>query len=149
KERDEILTHFRDTHWYPFVYFALWQGPRPSESIALRRQDVDLVRGTVEIRRSRVYSSEAKTKTKKSKRTIRLHPGTASVLRAVWPTDEKAEDYVFTTPGGSPINEQNFQQRVWSPALRSLGIRDRGFRACRSTYCSTMISLGKKVAFVA
>jgi integrase len=101
------------------------------------------------IRRSRVYSSEAKTKTRKSKRTIRLHPGTIHVLRSVWPIHTKPEDYVFTTPGGSPINEQNFLQRVWSPALRRLGLRDRGFYACRATYCSTMISLGKKVAFVA
>ena len=75
---------------------------------------------TVEICRSRVYSSEAKTKTRKSKRTIRLLPGTAGVLRAIWPTDGTGEDYVFTTLGGSPINEQNFQQPVWSPALRIL-----------------------------
>lgn len=149
EERDKILEHFRGTHWFAFVYFAVWQGTRPGEAIALRRLDLDLDRGTALIRRSRVYTSEAATKTRKSKRTIRLHPGTIRVVRSVWPIHTKPDDYVFTTPGGSPINEQNFQQRIWSPALRRLGLRDRGFYACRSTYCSTMISLGKKVGFIA
>lgn len=147
--RAKILTHFRGTHWFAFVYFAFWQGPRPSEAIALRRQDLDLDHGTAVIRRSRVYGSESKTKTRKSKRTIRLHPGTIRVLRGVWPIHSKPDDCVFRTPGGAPINEQNFYQRIWLPALRRLGLRERRFYDCRATYVSTMISLGKRVAFVA
>ena len=43
---------------------------------------------------------------------------------------------------------QNFYQRVWLPALRRLGIRERPYYNTRHSYVSFMISIGKKVAFV-
>lgn len=151
EERQAILEHFRGTPWYPFVYFSFWQGTRPSEAIALRRSDVDLVRATVSIRRSRVNGKEDRTKTKKSERTVRLYAGTVQVLKEAWPDDAKEDDYLFTTQTGAPITQDNFYDRVWVPALTELGVRLRkdGFYQTRHTYVSYMLSIGKKVAFVA
>jgi integrase len=149
-EREAILEHFRaeKPEWYPFVYFQFWQGARPSEATALRRRDVDLAQGTFRVHRSRVGGAEARTKTKKSKREPRFHPGTVRVLRSAWPLGTKPDDYVFTTPRGTPVSEDNFQSRVWLPALRALKVRERPFYNTRHSYISTMISLGKKVGFV-
>jgi integrase len=134
--------------WFPFVSFQFWQGTRPSEAIALRRPDVDLAKGTFQVRRSRVGGTGARTKTKKSKREPRLHPGTAKVLRGVWPLDTKPDDYIFTTPRGAPADQDNFQSRIWLPTLRALKLRERPFYNTRHSYISTMISVGKKVGFV-
>ena len=48
EERELILEGFRTKrpHYYKFVFFQFWQGTRPSESTALRREDIDLRYGT-------------------------------------------------------------------------------------------------------
>jgi integrase len=75
EEREIILEAFKSKrpHYYRFVFFHFWQGPRPSESTALRREDVDLRYGTARIHRSVVDGHEAGTKTVRSNREIRLH----------------------------------------------------------------------------
>jgi integrase len=64
EEREIILEAFRTKrpHYYKFVFFHFWQGPRPSESTALRREDVDLRYATANIHRSLVQGHEAGTK---------------------------------------------------------------------------------------
>ena len=44
EEREIILEAFRTQrpHYYPFVFFQFWQGARPSEATALRRENIDL-----------------------------------------------------------------------------------------------------------
>jgi len=74
--------------------------------------------------------------------------GAIRSMRSVWPIGAKPDDYVFTTPRGVPIEQDNFQGRIWLPALRALGIRERPFQNTRHSYISTMISMGKKVGFV-
>ncbi len=149
-ERSLILDYFRrhKGHFFAFVSFSLFQGTRPSETVALRRRDVDLRYGTVRIHRSRVASNEAKTKTRKSKRTIRLHSPTIRILRDAWPIHANPDDYVFTTPTGAPIDQGNFYKRIWLPALRKLGLRERAFYNCRHSYISYLLSLGKSLALV-
>jgi integrase len=70
EEREIILEAFRTQrpHYYPFVFFQFWQGARPSEAMALRREDIDLRYCTAQIHRSRVQGSEAGTKTVRSNR---------------------------------------------------------------------------------
>ena len=149
EERRLILDHFQGSHWYPLAYFLFFQGARPSEAVALRRRDVDLHHGVVYIRRSRVQSDEGKTKTKKSRRTVRLHPDTITVLRDAWPIDAEPDDYVFTTPTGAPVDQANFQKRQWRPMLRCLGLRERPLYNTRHSYISYLLSIGKRPSFVA
>ena len=69
-ERETILEVFNSKrpHYYPFVYFQFWTGARPSETTALRWQEVDLRYGRARFERSRVQGNEAGTKTMRSKR---------------------------------------------------------------------------------
>jgi integrase len=154
EERDNILEAFRMSpsarrrHFYPFVVFHFWQGPRPSESTALRRQDLDLKYGTARIHRSRVQGHEAGTKTKRSNREIRLHANVVEVLKVHEPLRIEPGDYVFTTPEGTPIDEQNFVNREWMPVLRAKNIRPRPFYNTRHSYASFLYSIGARSGFI-
>jgi integrase len=87
EERETILEAFKTKRPqnYRFVFFQFWQGPRPSESTALRREDVDLRYATARIHRSRVQRREAGTKTVRSNREIHLHDNVVEVLKEETP----------------------------------------------------------------
>ena len=70
------------------------------------------------------------------------------VLKAHKPLHVLPDDYVFTTPEGTPIEEERFYRREWLPMLRRLNIRPRPFYNTRHSYTSFMLSVGGKIAFV-
>ena len=150
EERERILDWFfrQRSKYHSFVYFRFWTGTRPSEAIALRWGDVDLRNRRIRIRRSRVLGEDGRPKTGRSKRDVLIHEGLERVLRAHMPRRPAPEDFVFTTPGGAPIDEENFLRREWLPALRALRIRPRPFYNCRHTYISTLLAAGAKPLFV-
>jgi len=150
EEREMILEEFRTKrrHYYRFVYFHFWQGPRPSESTALRHMDMDLRHGTALITKSRVGGKEAGTKTERSNREINLHDNVVKTLGALMPLHPKPEDYFFTTPSSAPISEDNFYHREWLPILRGKGIRPRPFYNTRHSYVSFLFSNGASSGFI-
>ena len=150
EERERILAWFfrQRSKYHAFVYFRFWTGTRPSEAIALRWGDVDLRNRRIRIRRSRVLGEDGRPKTGRSKRDVIIHEGLERVLRAHMPRRPAPEDFVFTTPGGAPIDEATFLRREWLPALRALRIRPRPFYNCRHTYISTLLAAGAKPLFV-
>jgi integrase len=115
EEREIILEAFRTKkpHYYKFVFFHFWQGPRPSESTALRREDIDLRYATAHIHRSLVQGHEGGTKTVRSNREIHLHDNVVEVLKQEnsAPLSVDPEDYFFTTHAGTPIDVGNFYKR--------------------------------------
>ena len=151
EERDQLLSYFwrERRHYYPFVFFRFWTGTRPSEAIALRLGDVDLRKRVAHIRRSRVLGTDAKPKTKKSRREIVLHEDVVKVVRGIWPLVADHEAFLFTTPNGFAIDEVNFQTREWRRALSAARIRPRPFYNTRHTYISEMLDLGARPLWVA
>ncbi len=159
-ERSRILTWFSKNypHYYEFVFMRFWTGVRPGEATALRNRDVDLMSPVVFVRRSRSKGDEGGTKTKK-RRIVQLLPEMVEVLRSHIASDADPNDYVFKTRGRlnrkgiiigrHPINQANFQRRIWRPCLESLKIRQRPFYNTRHTYVSVLLSLGKPIGFVA
>jgi integrase len=117
EEREVILEAFRAKrpHYYRFVFFQYWQGTRPSEAIALRRGDVDLKYkyARAGIHKSIVQGHEGGTKTVRSNRGIHLHDNVVKVLSEENPAPLSVdpEEYLFTTPAGTPIDEGNFYKR--------------------------------------
>jgi integrase len=150
KGRERILDWFsrERLEYHAFVYFRFWTGARPSEAIALRWGDVDVNNRRIRIRRSRVLGKDGRHKTGRSKRDVVVHEGLGNVLRAHVPRRPAPEDFVFTAPRGTPIDEVNFQRREWLPALRALRIRPRPFYNCRHTYISMLLAAGAKPLFV-
>jgi integrase len=152
EEREFILEGFRTKrpHYHRFVFFQFWQGTRPSEATALRREDIDLRYGTVRIHRSRVQGHEGGTKTVRSNREIRLHDNVVAILKQENPAPLSVEpnDYLFTTPQGTPIDVANFQKREWLPTLRGLQVRPRPFYNTRHSYVSFLYSIGARSGFI-
>ena len=152
EERDIILEAFRTKrpHYYRFVFFQFWQGTRPSEAIALRRGDVDLKYATAGIHKSIVQGHQGGTKTVRSNRQIHLHDNVVRVLgeENPAPLSVSPDDFLFTTPQGTPIDESNFYKREWLPIVRATKIRARPFYNTRHSYVSFLYSIGAKSGFI-
>jgi integrase len=149
-EREAILKGFREhrPHYHGFVFHQFWTGCRPSETCALRRKDIDLNYGWEQIQKSRVAGDESGTKSGPSNRQIRLHENLIEVLKDHVQFMLDPDAYLFTTPGGTPIDESNFYKREWLPMLRNLRIRPRDFYNTRHSYASFMLSIGARMNFI-
>lgn len=55
---------------------------------------------------------------------------------------KKDDDLVFLSPKGKAIDDKNFQDRIFKPVLKFLGIRERVLYACRHTFGSRCIDSG-------
>lgn len=141
----------------------IWSGPRVSEAIALAWEDVDLVAGTVEIRRARVAGQHKVTKTQRSTRKIKL---LAPALRALkdqtrftreLPAElievldrdnrtvrEQRVRFVFqNTATGEPYRSSDVLRHVWwITHLEKAGVHQRGPNTCRHTFARQMLSSG-------
>jgi integrase len=86
----------------------------------------------------------------RSNREIRLHDNVVEVLKqeAPAPLSVKPEDYFFTTPEGTPIDESNFYKREWLRILRAKKIRPRPFYNTRHSYVSFMYTIGARSGFI-
>ncbi|MEO6027806.1 MAG: hypothetical protein ABIR79_13150 [Candidatus Binatia bacterium] len=78
-----------------------------------------------------------------------IHQELERTLRDILPTHPDPGGFVFTTPGGVPIDQANFLRRVWTPMLRRLRLRSRRFYATRHTYITFMLAAGARPLFVA
>jgi integrase len=146
EERDGILAFFRDsTHrvrrrYYPLVFTLFWTGMRLSEALGLKWRDVDVRAGTITIRRSRVMGEENAPKTKRSARTIKLHPDVVEVLRQHrGPRIPPPTDPVFVNQNGEAVNGDAFYDWNWKPALEDLSIRLRPVKNTRHTFITTAL----------
>jgi integrase len=115
-------------------------GLRQGELLALRRRDVDILRGTVAVHRKRLRLAsglviEDDPKTEAGRRRVALPAPLVAELDQhlgayVGPS---ADAYVFTTETGTPLDANNFRARVWNRATRSVGLAGLRFHDLRHT----------------
>jgi hypothetical protein len=117
--------------------------------VALRHGQRDLRGRRARIRARRVPGQDGPTKTGRSKRIVVLHGPLARILCERLPTHPAHDDFVFTTPSGTPIDQANFYAREWVPMLRRLWIRPRPFYNTCHTYISYMLAIGARPLWVA
>lgn len=124
-----FLAAAREERLSAFFHVQLLGGPRPSETFALKWEDVDFDAGTIQIVRSLNRRGIDKDehpqgwaleppKTKKSRRTIKLpraamqalwawKEGVQKVERKLVGRDWQDHGFVFTTPYGTPLDLSN------------------------------------------
>lgn len=137
-------------YYRPLVIFLIGSGVRWSEATALQGRDVDLVNGTIRIRRAwkRVPGGWEVGPPKSVKANRTINPSVAALL-AVQPLIRKPNDLVFTTPAGNVIRHANFYNRVWLPACKRAGLDPRPkIHDCRHTFASFLISEGQPLEAV-
>ena len=57
--------------------------------------------------------------------------------------------YIFPSHTGRPLNITNVRERVWKPALRRAGLRDRTMYQARHTFATLTLELGESPGWVA
>ncbi|PSB60876.1 site-specific integrase [Chroococcidiopsis cubana CCALA 043] len=141
QEIQAILRAFSELFpgYLPYVQFLFSTGVRTSEAIGLQWKHVADDCSTIWIGESLSKGVRKATKTNKA-RTIPLNPKVKQMLVELGRGD--AEDLVFTTPAGYPIDDDNFARRYWHSALKRAGVEYRRPYNTRHTFVSHALQSG-------
>jgi integrase len=140
---------YKHSHYYPFMYFLFKTGVRNAEAIGLRVGSIDVIKKQIHIKEvlARTLKSSSSTKrvrkeTKNGKE--RILPLTTDLYQILQPLISKKHDdeLVFLSPKKKSIDDHNFQNRIFKPVLKHLGINERVLYACRHTFGSRCIDAG-------
>jgi integrase len=115
-------------HYRALVSFLAWTGLRIGEASALRVKSLDMTVRTVRVVQNSPEVGGRKymgpTKTSKA-RTVRFGVGLAAILKAhlsTYGTALDPESFVFTSPEGAQVRQNNFRKRIFQPAAKRAGI---------------------------
>ena len=142
-------SRYTHSHYYPFLYFIFKTGVRNAEAVGLRVKHVDLMKHLIHIQETMartVKGSNAAARVRKQTKNgkVRYLPLTDDLEDLLTPLvkDKPAEDFVFQSYSKGPIDDRNFQRRVFSVVLKGLDIPHRALYAARHTFGSRCINEG-------
>jgi integrase len=138
-----------DPHYVAYFTTAFFTGMRPNELLALKWHNVDFVMRSITIREGRVQGIEGPPKTLSSYRDIDMLDPLFEVLRQYRLTTAQDATHVFTNKHGNPLGVDNLRNKVWYPALKKAGLRNRTMYQTRHTFASLMLSHGEDPLWVA
>lgn len=123
------------------ILISLYTGLRLGELLALTWDDVDFLRNTLTINKTKASRSEegfTSPKTKSSMRTLPIPPNVLPLLKLMkkCSTSKWVIEY-----NGKPINERGYQA-LFERLQRRLGISPRGFHALRHTFATRAMECG-------
>jgi integrase len=102
----------------------------------------------IDFARQRVWVSQVVTRTglrpyPKNDASARSVPFPDEVADLLWPiVGDRGSGPVFTSPTGSRVNESNFRNRVWRPALERAGVAYESPYILRHTAASWLVQAG-------
>ena len=129
------------------VKLLAYSGLRWGEAIALRADNVDVLRRRVHVRESAtLVNGKLVWGAPKSHRS-------RTVVIPTFLVDEMAptlsgDGLVFASPTGQPLRSPNFLRRVWKPAVTECALRDLVPHDLRHTAASLAISAGASIKAV-
>jgi integrase len=127
--------------WQAFVGLGTFSGLRPGEMAGLDVPAVDFDRQLVRV--SQVMTRHGLRDYPKTDSSVRSVPFPPEVSDLLWRLcADRSQGPVFTSPTGERINEANFRNRVWSPALKAAGIEHLRVYAMRHTAASWAVQAG-------
>jgi len=129
---------------------ALWglqyaAGLRTSEAHALRWSDIDNLThdgGLLRVDRAYVAGEVKETKTRRGRDVPVVGPLAADLMTLRALTDPAPDDLVCPSQAGTPINPNNWRNRVYAPAKRAAGVEFAMPKLGRKTYVSLRIHAG-------
>ena len=121
---------FPEEYW-PFVEVALHTGMRRGEQFNLHWRDVNFHSRTITIPRSK--SGEM--------RFVRMNDRVVEILRGL-PGRLKSEWVFPSETGETPLNANNFINRVFNPALKEAKVKDFRWHDLRHTFASRLTMAG-------
>lgn len=143
---EEIQLHY--PHYANFTEFLFGTGCRTGEAIGLRWKHLNDDCSQVWIGES-ISRGECKPAKTNRSRIIPLTPRLQQMLLARRPDCFTPEDLVFYSPTGVAIDDHNFRNRIWKPALQALNISYRKPYTTRHTLVSHALEKGMSAVSVA
>lgn len=142
-------SRFKHSFYYPFIYFIFKTGVRNAEAVGLRVGSLDFTLNRVvikEVLARTVNGTHAAARIRKETKNgkIRVLPFTDDLKGLLAPllVGKLADDLVFTSISGKPIDDRMFQRRIFSVVLKGLNLPHRVLYACRHTFGSRCIEAG-------
>ncbi|MGH8113250.1 MAG: Arm DNA-binding domain-containing protein [Rhodanobacteraceae bacterium] len=154
EEMQAILAGVR-RDYRPYLTFRFLTGVRSGEAHGLKWKHVDFERRLALIRETFQDGRTEYTKTDGSQRDIHLSQPVVEALLTMRPAGYAenagafADTYVFHTRRGKPIDNSNFNDRVWKPLLRRLGIAYRRPYDMRHTCATLWLAAGEAPEWIA
>jgi len=132
----------------PYMIVRFLTGMRTGEIHGLKWKFVDFDRRQILVRETLVRGRVEYTKTDGSQREIAM---SAPVHDALVEQRQRTGDmeYVFCTKNGSPLDNDNFTNRIWYPLLRHLGLEKRRPYQTRHTCATLWLASGENPEWVA
>jgi len=132
-----------------YMIVRFYTGMRTSEIHGLRWQNVDFDNRLILVRETLVQDKLMEGgKTPGSIRDIPMLPPVYEALLAQRKQVPPETDWVFCSPNGSAIRNQNFTSRVWRPLLANLGLEYRRPYQTRHTAATLMLAAGESPEWV-
>jgi integrase len=132
--------------YHALVLVAAYGGLRIGELAGLRRERVDLLRGTVEVAEimTEVVGKlqVGPPKTRASRRTVGLPRAVADALAGHLAHPGEPSDFVFTSPQGGPLRVAGFRYRIWRPATTAASLNRLRIHDLRHTAVALWIAAG-------
>ncbi|MFL6238638.1 MAG: site-specific integrase [Actinomycetes bacterium] len=153
EEAKRLIEGVRDDRLGALVAVAMMTGMREGELLALRWRDVDLKRGTVQVRGSRQHDGTIReTKTAGSRRLVLLprvacealgrHRASQASERLRLGPEWEDNDLVFANKVGRTLSAQNLLQRYFYPTLERLELPRIRFHDLRHTAATLLLAEG-------
>jgi integrase len=143
-ERDEAGALFNaageiGARWRTLTELGTEVGLRPGELYGLHGHRVDWLRGKIQV--IDVVTRAGLRQWPKSKKSHRIVPVPADILEGMSAlmAGRPRDALVFTAPEGGPVDDGNFRDRVWYPAVEAAGIRRFPPRIMRHTAASWLV----------
>ncbi len=132
----------------PYLIVRFLTGMRTGEIHGLKWRYVDFDHRQILVRETLVRGRVEYTKTDGSQREIAMsQPVYNALLEQRRRTGE--QEYVFCTTAGTPIDNDNFTNRIWYPLLRHLGLEKRRPYQTRHTCATLWLASGENPEWVA
>jgi integrase len=114
-----LLDTVRGSRWEAVFVLGATCGQRVGEALSLRYEDVDLVEGTVSIRRTLWKYNTYPPKTPQSRRILKLPTVALNALRRLSVANgNPSTGWLFPAKNGNPTAPETFWRWGWKPALR-------------------------------
>lgn len=133
------------------AYFTVrfFTGMRTGEVHGLKWKYVDFERRLILVRESIVLGEEDELKTEDSQRDIQMTQVVYEALKLQEKSTRKLSEYVFCNGASKPLDNKNFNNRVWKPLLRHLGLTQRRPYQMRHTTATLWLASGEAPEWIA